>query len=120
MVHTIAHGHQRKKRRISSRIRGDKNRPRITVFASNRYTYSQVIDDAGRVTVMSYSSLQLAKSKDYQKNKKTTEAKNVGLELARLIKPLGIKSAVFDRGRYAYKGRVKALAEGLREGGIQI
>ncbi len=106
--------------RISSNLHGAKERPRIAVFASNRYTYAQAIDDNNKVTLISFSSLKLAKVKEYKKGKKAEEAKQVGLKLAKLLKELKIPVAIFDRGRYAYKGRVKAVAEGLREGGIKI
>lgn len=106
--------------RISNNLFGSKVRPRIAVFASNRYTYAQAIDDDAKVTLTSFSSLSLKKGKDYKKGKKTDEAKQVGVELAKLIKDLKIAEAIFDRSIYAYKGRVKALAEGLREGGLKI
>ncbi|MBI4225537.1 50S ribosomal protein L18 [Candidatus Roizmanbacteria bacterium] len=120
MVKVNKNREQRRKKRISSKIFGMKEKPRISVFASNRYTYSQLIEDSDRVTLISYSSLKLARSKNYKKDKKVEEAKTVGLELAKKAKELGIKKAVFDRGKYSYKGRVKALAEGLREGGLEI
>ncbi len=110
----------RRKKRVSNNIFGTKDKPRISVFASNRYTYAQVIDDSGKMTLTSFSSLNLARSEKYKKDKKVFEAKLVGLELAKKVKEMKIKKAVFDRGKYSYKGRVKALAEGLREGGLQI
>ena len=110
----------RRKIRVRSGIFGTKDKPRVSVFASNRYTYAQVIDDSGRTTLAAYSSLQISQAKDYKKGKKVEEAKNVGLSLAKEMKKKGIKQAVLDRGRYAYKGRVKSLTEGLREGGLQI
>lgn len=110
----------RRKKRISGNIFGTKERPRISVFASNKYTYAQVIDDENKKTIIAFSSLIFSKSKDYKKDKKVNEAKKTGLELAKLISKKAIKKALFDRGRYSYAGRVKALAEGLREGGIKI
>ncbi|OGK11863.1 50S ribosomal protein L18 [Candidatus Roizmanbacteria bacterium RIFCSPLOWO2_01_FULL_37_12] len=111
---------ERRKKRVSSKIFGTKERPRVSVFASNVHTYAQVIDDVDRVTLVSYSSLQLSQAEKYKREKKVDEAKKVGLELAKIAGKSGIKQAVFDRGKYSYKGRVKALAEGLREGGIKI
>lgn len=67
-----------------------------------------------------FSSLSLLKNKDHKRDKKTNEAKAIGLGLATVLKEKKINRAVFDRGVYAYKGRVKALCEGLREGGIKI
>lgn len=110
----------RRKKRVSSNIFGTKERPRVSVFASNAYTYAQMIDDAERKSIVAYSSLQLTKTDKYKKEKKVQEAKKVGLELAKKAIKSGVKNAVFDRGRFSYKGRVKALAEGLREGGIII
>ncbi|MGB9883109.1 MAG: 50S ribosomal protein L18 [Microgenomates group bacterium] len=104
----------RKKRRVSSNIRGTASVPRISVFRSNRYIYAQAIDDEKRVTIASSSSLKLPKAK------KTAQARQVGLDLAKKLIEKNIKKAVFDRSIYQYKGRVKALAEGLREGGIVI
>lgn len=110
----------RRKKRISSNIFGTQENPRISVFVSNKYTYAQIIDDKKKITLVSYSSLNIARRKGYQKEKKVDEAKKTGLGLAEKAKKVGIKKAVFDRGRYSYKGRVKALTEGLREGGITI
>lgn len=104
----------RKKRRISFKIKGTSTRPRISVFRSNKYIYAQAIDDEKRITVESSSSLKL------KKDKKTQQAKKVGLDLAKKLINKNIKRAVFDRNIYVYKGRVKALAEGLREGGIEV
>lgn len=94
--------------------------PRISVFRSVRFMYAQAIDDMKKNTIASFSSVNLKKLKEYIKNPKSAEAKNVGLELAKKMKEKGIEKAVFDRGSYIYKGRVKFLAEGLREGGIII
>ena len=110
----------KRKSRVSKNIRGTKDVPRISVFASNKYTYVQLIDDEDRKTLLSLSSLAFSQAPDYKKETKTQAAKQVGTELAKKIKAKGIVKAVFDRGAYAYKGRVKALAEGLREGGLII
>jgi large subunit ribosomal protein L18 len=110
----------RRKRRIRAHIFGTAGKPRISVFRSNRYIFVQGIDDEGRKTIVEFSSLHLKKTKDYQKGKKTDEAKKVGLELAKRLKGKKIAKAVFDRGIYSYLGRVKSLAEGVREGGIAV
>lgn len=104
----------RKKRRVSTRIKGNDKRPRISVFRSNRYIYAQAIDDEKQTTLLSFSSQKLAKSN------KVGQAKEVGLQLAKILKEKKIDEVVFDRNIYIYKGRVKALAEGLREGGIKV
>lgn len=102
------------------RINGTVKKPRITVFRSNKYIYSQAIDDEKRITIASSSSDALRKSKDYKKMKKSEEAKQVGVSLAKQLLSKKIITAVFDRNIYVYKGRVKNLAEGLREGGLKI
>lgn len=108
----------RRKLRISKNLFGTAKRPRVTVFRSNKYIYAQAIDDEGRKTLASFSSLKFKVSKE--KSKKTEVAQKVGKELAKLLIDKKIKEAIFDRGSYAYNGRVKALAEGIREGGVTI
>lgn len=109
----------RKKRRISLKVKGTKERPRISVFRSNKYIYCQVIDDIKNQTLASFSSFILRKKQKIRK-KKTEEAKLVGIQLAKILKEKEINQAVFDRKVYQYHGRVRAIAEGLREGGIKI
>ncbi|MBI4008610.1 50S ribosomal protein L18 [Candidatus Roizmanbacteria bacterium] len=110
----------RRKKRISKKIIGTKERPRVSVFVSNRYTYAQIIDDEAKKTLVSFSSLILSRSKNYKKAKKLEEAKKIGIELAKVAQGKKITKAVFDRAIYSYNGRVKALAEGLRQGGLKI
>jgi len=107
----------RRKRRVSSNIVGTKARPRVSVYRSNQHIYAQVIDDEKAVTMVAYDASKL---EGRDKKTKTQEAKEVGTELAKLMKAKKITQVVFDRGSFAYKGRVKALAEGLREGGITV
>lgn len=89
--------------------------PRVSVFRSLNNIYAQLIDDAAQATITSCSSLEIKASGD-----KKAQAHAVGLELAKRIKDKGIEAAKFDRGRYLYHGRLAALAEGLREGGLKI
>lgn len=110
----------RRKKRISDNITGTKEKPRVSVFRSNRYIYAQAIDDIGRLTIAFASSATFKKTRELNREKKTTEAKQVGILLAKALKEKKIETGVFDRGMYAYNGRVKALAEGLREGGLKI
>jgi large subunit ribosomal protein L18 len=120
----------RRKKRISSNIMGTKDKPRISIYRSNKYIYAQAIDDQARSTIVSVSSLALKKDKTDQKGKlsgeqstsgrKTEESKYVGSLLAKALKEKKIETGVFDRAMYSYKGRVKAFAEGLREGGFKI
>lgn len=120
MVHNKNNRTQRRKMRVSANIVGSGQRPRISVHRSNRYIYAQAIDDAARTTLAGYSTLNiLDKSRKAQGSRKE-QAKTVGIALADLLKQKQITTAVYDRGSYAYNGRVKALAEGLREGGITI
>jgi large subunit ribosomal protein L18 len=109
----------RRKRRVSSNIRGTADRPRISINRSNKYIYAQAIDDDAKKTLVSFSSLQLTRKKQATGNKSAV-SKQVGVELAKLLKEKKISSGVFDRGPYLYAGRVKSLAEGLREGELKI
>lgn len=104
----------RKKRRIGMSIIGTGKRPRVSVYRSNRYIYAQAIDDEKRVTLASFSSQKLAK------NKKVIQSKEVGLGLAKNLKEKKITEVIFDRNFYIYKGRVKSLVDGLREGGVKV
>lgn len=90
--------------------------PRVSVFRSLKNIYAQLIDDAQQKTLASWSTLEC---KDLKGDKKSV-AHAIGLKLAEKAKKTGITTVVFDRGIYLYHGRVKALAEGLREGGIKI
>lgn len=94
---------------------GTPERPRLSVFRSNNYTYAQLIDDNAGKTVVSASTRGLNK-----KASKAEKAKMLGQQLAETAKKAGIKSAIFDRGSYKYHGRVKAVAEGAREGGLKF
>jgi len=110
----------RRKRRVSSDIHGTNDRPRISIFRSNRYIYAQAIDDIKRKTILSFSNCDLKKDTDFKKGKKREDSKKIGIGLAKKLIEKKIKTGIFDRGSYAYNGRVKALAEGLREGGLKI
>ncbi|HZW61748.1 MAG TPA: 50S ribosomal protein L18 [Candidatus Babeliales bacterium] len=90
--------------------------PRVSVFRSANHIYAQIIDDAAQTTVASCSSVDLKNTKGDKK----AVAHAVGLELASRAKKKGIETAVFDRGSFLYHGRVKSLADGLREGGLSI
>lgn len=110
---------QRLKRhkRVRSKISGTPERPRLNVFRSETNIYAQIIDDTKGVTLVSASSLE----KSFEGSGSNVEgAKKVGLTIAERAKAAGIEAVVFDRGGYLYHGRVKALAEGAREGGLQF
>ena len=104
--------------RIRKKIAGVDSKPRLSIFRSNSDIYVQLIDDVDGKTLASASS----KDKDItaQKANKTDKSKLVGEVIARKAKELGIEKVVFDRGGYLYHGRVKAVADGAREGGLQF
>ncbi len=103
--------------RIRGKISGTAQRPRLSVFRSNKQIYAQIIDDLNAVTLISASSKE---SGIDQGSTKTEMAKQVGELLAKKAKEAGVEQVVFDRGGYLYHGRVKALAEGAREGGLKF
>lgn len=110
----------RKKRKIHIRkkIFGTEDKPRLSVYKSNRYLYAQLIDDEKSRTLASISSL---KYREGRGNVKRVEiAKKLGEDLGRQAKEKGIKQIVFDRNGYPYHGRIKALAEGVREQGVKF
>jgi large subunit ribosomal protein L18 len=107
----------RRHRRVRGKIRGSAERPRLLVFRSNRGVFAQLIDDDAGRTLAGASWLELPKS---FKGDKTEQAAEVGKRLAQAAKKAGVESVVFDRGGYLYHGRVKALAEGAREGGLSF
>lgn len=104
--------------RIRTKITGTAQKPRLSVFRSNKDIYSQLIDDVNGVTLAAANSRQ----KDIQaaKGTKAEQSFNVGKTLAEKAKALGITTCVFDRGGYLYHGRVKAVADGAREGGLTL
>lgn len=107
-------------KRVRAKIQGSPKRPRVAVFKSNRYTYAQVIDDEAGKTLASVSNHDGKKSKTKTKTKKSEGAFRVGEDLAEKMKGAGITEAVFDRGGFKFHGRVKAVADGLKKGGIKI
>lgn len=107
----------RRHRRVRGAVSGTSARPRLNVFRSAKNIYAQVIDDVKGVTIVSASSTE----KDFaQYGGNKTAAKAIGLAVAERAKEKGITQVVFDRGGYLYHGRVKELADGAREGGLQF
>lgn len=104
----------RRHRRIRAKISGTADKPRLVVYKSLNNHYGQLINDIKGITIISASDLKLQNSK----NKKVDRAKNVGLELAKLAKAKKIVNCIFDRNGFKYHGRVKAIADGAREGGL--
>ena len=105
--------------RIRKTIVGTSTRPRLSVFRSNKEIYSQVIDDVNGKTIVSASSRE-KEILSFKKENKVFIAKEVGKLLGKRILDKGIKEIHFDRGGYLYHGRVKSLADGAREGGIEF
>lgn len=103
---------------IRKKVGGNTEKPRLAVFRSNTGIYAQLIDDVKGVTIASASSRD--KGVEAQKGKKVDQSKLVGQAIARKATEMGVKEVVFDRGGYLYHGRVKALAEGAREGGLKF
>jgi large subunit ribosomal protein L18 len=108
----------KRKKRIRSKVFDTKGRPRLCVFRSAKHIYAQLIDDQKNKTLASVSDFQLKRSKE--KLKKVEKAKEVGKLIAKKAQDLKIEKVVFDRGGYKYHGRIKALAEGAREGGLKF
>ena len=106
----------RNRRRMRSKIRGTAERPRLSVFRSNKQIYAQIINDVDGVTIASCSSR--VKDITSQPLSKVEASQLVGKTLAEKAKEQGVESVIFDRGGYKYHGRVKALAEAAREGGL--
>ena len=104
----------RRHRRIRGSVRGTEARPRLAVFRSNRYVYAQVINDETGTTLAAASSLKTTKLSQLE------QAKRVGAAVAEAALKKGITKVVFDRGGFTYGGRVKALADAAREGGLQF
>ena len=114
---TVRQARERRHRRVRGKIRGTAERPRLMVFRSNRGISAQLVDDLGGRTIAGASWLCLRKS---FKGDKTEQAREVGKAIAKAAQAAGIESVVFDRGGYLYHGRVKALADAAREGGLQF
>ena len=106
--------------RIRRRVRGTPERPRLAVFRSVKHIYAQVIDDAKGATVAAASSLEKPLRESLKSGANVEAAKAVGKLVAERAAAKGIKQVVFDRGAYLYHGRVKALAEAAREGGLNF
>jgi len=104
----------RRHRRVRKNVEGTLHRPRLAVYRSNRHIYVQLVDDQAAKTLAAASDLGIAEGD------KEDRAKKVGQAIAQRAKAIGVERVVFDRGGRLYHGRVKALAEGAREGGLEI
>jgi large subunit ribosomal protein L18 len=114
---TVLQARKRRHRRVRGKVQGTAERPRLVVSRSNRGISAQLVDDTSGRTVASSSWIALKAS---FKGDKTEQAAEVGKQLAKNAKQAGIDACVFDRAGYLYHGRVKALADGAREGGLEL
>lgn len=110
----------KRKRRVRSKIHSTSDRPRITVFRSNRHIYAQIINDEKGVTIVSASTIMPILKTELDKTSNKHAAQAVGKVLAKLALEQGIKQVIFDRNGYAYHGRVGALAASAREHGLEF
>jgi len=111
---------ERRQRRVRAKVNGTLERPRLNVFRSSRHIFAQIIDDAKGHTMVAASTLDSDLRAQAAKLNKKDEAKAVGKLLAQRALEKGLKQVVFDRGGYQYHGRIKSLAEGAREGGLEF
>jgi large subunit ribosomal protein L18 len=111
---------ERRRNHTRRRVRGTAERPRLTVFRSSKHIYAQLIDDEAGVTLCSAGSLAAEVKKDVAYGGNVKAAAAVGKRLAEIAKEKGIAKACYDRGHYRFHGRVKALADAAREGGLQF
>ena len=105
------------KRRVRGKLSGTPERPRLSVFRSNKQIYAQIIDDSNGLTLASASSINKNAAKGLPK---LEQAANVGKMIAESAKNAGIETVIFDRNGYLYHGRVKQLADSAREGGLKF
>ena len=122
MISKIDKNAERVKRhkRIRNRISGTQERPRLSVYRSEKHIYAQIIDDVAGKTLVAASTVEKASAEQIGELAKKDAAKVVGKALAEKALAAGIKEVVFDRGGYLYMGRVQSLAEGAREGGLEF
>jgi len=114
--------HIRTKRamRVRQRLRGNQEKPRLSVFKSSKHLYVQLIDDVQSTTIASTSTLSKEFRQTEYNRKNKDSAKQLGLKIAELAKGKNIKTVVFDRGRFKYHGVIASIADGAREGGLQL
>jgi large subunit ribosomal protein L18 len=114
-------GRERRHLRIRKKIRGNSERPRLTVFRSNKHVYAQIVDDvAGKTVVGVCGSSKTIAEKVKGDKERFAESRAVGDEIAKLALEKGIARIVFDRAGYLYHGRVKALADAVRKAGLEF
>lgn len=110
----------RRRQRVRKKVLGTDDRPRVCVFRSSRHIYAQVISDTKGATLVSVSTLSGDLADRLKNSKRVEAAKQVGLALAKVCKEKNITRVVFDRNGFLFHGRVKAVADGAREGGLEF
>jgi large subunit ribosomal protein L18 len=110
----------RRHQRVRKKVAGTEARPRLNVFRSLNQIYAQVIDDDKGHTILAVSSLDASLGSKLKGKTKTEQASLIGEEIAKRAKKAGVNTVVFDRGGYRYHGRIRALAEAAREGGLEF
>jgi len=111
---------ERRQRRVRAKVQGTSARPRLNVFRSSRHMFAQIIDDSKGHTLVAASTLDADVRAKAKELKKQDESKATGKLIAQRAVALGLKQVVFDRGGFRYTGRVKAFADGAREGGLEF
>jgi large subunit ribosomal protein L18 len=111
---------EKREKRVRGKIVGTQEKPRLSVFRSDRHIYAQAINDAQGNTLATASTLSKELAKKIKGKKKAEVAAEVGKLIASRLLALGVDKVVFDRGRFLYHGRVKALADGARENGLKF
>jgi large subunit ribosomal protein L18 len=117
-THAAAAGRARRHLRVRKKVTGSASRPRLVVYRSARHMFAQIVDDGAGRTLAAASTLDPAIRT--AEGDKTAKARQVGELLAQRAKDVGIEAVVFDRGGYRYHGRIAALADGVREGGLKL
>ncbi len=120
MAKNVTDPRKRRQRRIRLKITGTPERPRLNVYRSLEHIYAQVIDDVAGRTLASASTVDKAVAEQVAGKKKQEQAAIVGKIVAQRALEAGVQEVVFDRGGYLYHGRIKALADGAREGGLKL
>jgi large subunit ribosomal protein L18 len=106
--------------RIRKKIKGTSERPRLSVFRSARHVYAQIVDDTAGITLVTASTVEKAYKEQPKPEDKKSAAAQIGKLIAQRALDKGIKKVVFDRNGFLYHGRVKALSDGAREGGLEL
>jgi large subunit ribosomal protein L18 len=113
-------GRDRRRARVKNKLRGSSDRPRLSVFRSNKHMYAQLVENLDGRVIASASTLNKDLKDKVKKEKKSEAAEKVGQAIGKLAKEKGVTEVVFDRSGYLYHGRVRALADGARKAGLKF